>query len=205
VTVASSRYEARMLVEPLPDDVVLRLRSDPTAALAAALIVAGAFPDIVSWAARTICGSSNLARQGDSGANGGGGSGTDRSNGEGGAGTDRSNDTSGERGKSSRGPTQVQERLLALMRANPGATVVRLAELSRRSQPAIAMCLKRLKEAGLVNHGGHGSWTPADIDPVDAAPPSTMASWVSPLSGRHVARFTACGRVREQMATAGSA
>lgn len=205
MTVNSSRCEAHMAVEPLPDDVVVRLRSDPTAALAAALIVAGAFPDILSWAARTTCGSSNRGPRDDSGGNSGGGPETERSNGEGGAGTGRSNDTSGKRSKSSQGPTRVQEHLLALMRANPGATVARLAELSRRSQPAIAMCLKRLKEAGLVNHGGRGTWTLANIDPVNAAPPPTMASWVSPLSGRHVARFTAGGRVREQAATAGSA
>ena len=66
--VDSFRRETGMSVEPLPDDVVVRLRSDPSAAVAAALIVAGAFPDIASWAARTICRSSNLAREGDSSA-----------------------------------------------------------------------------------------------------------------------------------------
>jgi hypothetical protein len=35
--------------DPLPSDVVVRLKSDPTAALAAALILAGSFPDLVSW------------------------------------------------------------------------------------------------------------------------------------------------------------
>jgi hypothetical protein len=46
-----------------------------------------------------------------------------------------------------------------------------------------------------VTHGDFG----------DAVPPSTAAPWVTPVSGRHVARSTACGRVRETMATAGSA
>jgi hypothetical protein len=41
--------------EPLPDEVVVRLRSDRTTAFAAALIVAHFFPDIVSWAARAVC------------------------------------------------------------------------------------------------------------------------------------------------------
>ena len=36
--------------DPLPSDVVARLKSDPTAALAAALILAGSFPALVSWA-----------------------------------------------------------------------------------------------------------------------------------------------------------
>ena len=55
----SSRRKDCMPVEPLPDDIVARLRSDRTAALAAAVIVAGAFPGIVSWAARVFCVSSN--------------------------------------------------------------------------------------------------------------------------------------------------
>jgi hypothetical protein len=40
--------------DPLPSDIVARLRSDSTAALAASLILAGSFPDIVSWALRTF-------------------------------------------------------------------------------------------------------------------------------------------------------
>ena len=35
--------------DPLSSDVATRLKSDPTAALAAALILAGSFPDLVSW------------------------------------------------------------------------------------------------------------------------------------------------------------
>ena len=35
--------------DPLPD-IVARLKSDSTAALAAAPILAGSFPDLVSWA-----------------------------------------------------------------------------------------------------------------------------------------------------------
>jgi hypothetical protein len=40
--------------DPLPSEVVARLKSDPTKALAEALIVAAAFPDFVSWALRTL-------------------------------------------------------------------------------------------------------------------------------------------------------
>jgi hypothetical protein len=42
--------------DPLPSDVVARLKSDPMAALAAALIVAGSFPDLVSWAMKAFGG-----------------------------------------------------------------------------------------------------------------------------------------------------
>jgi hypothetical protein len=41
--------EVLSMPDPLPADVVARLRSDSTAALAASLILAGSFPDIVSW------------------------------------------------------------------------------------------------------------------------------------------------------------
>ena len=40
--------------DPLPSDVVAKLRTDPTAALAAALILASSCPDVVSWALRTF-------------------------------------------------------------------------------------------------------------------------------------------------------
>ena len=40
--------------DPLSADVVDRLKSDPTAALAAALILTGSFPDLVSWAVRVF-------------------------------------------------------------------------------------------------------------------------------------------------------
>ena len=42
--------------DPLSSDVVAKLRSDPTAALAAALILAGSFPDLVSWAMKAFGG-----------------------------------------------------------------------------------------------------------------------------------------------------
>ena len=46
--------ESLSMRDPLPSDIVARLRSDSTAALAASLILAGSFPDIVSWALRAF-------------------------------------------------------------------------------------------------------------------------------------------------------
>jgi hypothetical protein len=43
--------------DPLPSDMIARLRSDSTAALAASLVLAGSFPDIVSWALRAFANS----------------------------------------------------------------------------------------------------------------------------------------------------
>ena len=44
------------MADPLPADIVGRLRSDPTAALAASLILARSFPDIISWALKAFNG-----------------------------------------------------------------------------------------------------------------------------------------------------
>jgi hypothetical protein len=110
--------------------------------------------------------------------------------------------------------------MLALMRDNPGATVARLVELSGRPRSSTVLSLNRLELAGVVNHRGHGSWVAAennrdlapveddpDLPPVEGDPdlkaegsplPSRTANWVAPLSGKHVARHTADGRVREQ-------
>jgi hypothetical protein len=97
------------------------------------------------------------------------------------------------------------ERLLALMQDNPGATIAQLTKLSGRSRSSIVLSLKRLEEVGLVNHGGHGCWAvieddPEPIDEGTPLPPKT-AHWVAPLSGKHVARYPAGGRVRGENAT----
>jgi hypothetical protein len=177
-------------VEPLPDDVVARLRSDPTAALAAVLVVMGSYPNIVSWAARAFGGQSHATRRVEGGGGGSGGDGKDGA------------DLLPRRREASE---QADQQLLALMRDNLGATITRLTELSGRSRSSVVLSLKRLEEAGLVNHAGHGSWQAIEEDPnlVDekALLPSKTAHWVAPLSGKHVARHTAGGRVREEMAT----
>ena len=56
--------------DPLASDIVARLKSDPTAALAAALILAGSFPDLVSWAVRLFSGKDGAADCGAGGSNG---------------------------------------------------------------------------------------------------------------------------------------
>ena len=97
----------------------------------------------------------------------------------------------------------ADQQLLALMRDNPCATIARLTALSGLSRLATSLSLRRLERMCLVEHAGRGTWVAVDADLVeDGAPPSTReASWVKPLSGRHVARFTADGRVREDALT----
>src|SRR5208337_2826875 len=190
----SSSHEGCMSIEPLPDDVVVRLRSDPTAALAAVLVVISAFPNIVSWAARAFGGQSHPKRRVEGGGGANGGEGKDGRDG---------NDLPPRRREASE---HADQHLLALMRDNPDATIARLTKLSGRSRSSTVLSLKRLEEAGLVNHGGHGSWAAIedDPDPIDEGTPlrPKTADWVAPLSGSHVARYPAGGRVREETATA---
>jgi hypothetical protein len=160
--------------DPLPSDIVARLRSDSTAALAASLILAGSFPDIVSWALRAFSSMS---------------------------GEPKASVFAARDGKSRRAPRpqsaiKSDQALLALMRANPGASLADLIRLGRRPRTSTVLSLKRLEEAGLVEHPSKGVYTV-----VDQAPPPKPA-WVEPLSGRQVARHAADGRVRDEMTMA---
>ena len=192
--VNSSSRKGCISAEPLPDDVVARLRSDPTAALAAVMIVISAFPSIVSWADRAFGDQSHPKRRVESGGGANSGEGNDCKDG---------NDLPPRRREASE---HADQQLLALMRDNPGATVAGLTKLSGRSRSSTVLSLKRLEEAGLVNHGGHGSWAAIENDPNSEVPdtiyegtplPPKTADWVAPLSGKRVARYTADGRVRE--------
>ena len=160
--------------DPLPSDIVARLRSDSTAALAASLILAGSFPDIVSWALRTFNAESSEPKASipeDGG------------------------------GKTKHAPRpqpaiKSDKALLAVMQANPGASLADLIRLGRRPRTSTVLSLKRLEEAGLVEHPSKGVYTA-----VDQVPPPNPA-WVEPLSGRQVARHAADGRVRDEMTMA---
>jgi hypothetical protein len=163
--------------DPLPADVVARLRSDSTAALAASLILAGSFPDIVSWALRSFGKSSepkaHVPAHGE--------------------------------GKSRHTPrrqpaVKSDQALLAVMRANPCASLADLIRLGRRPRKSTVASLKRLEEAGLVEHPGKGVYTAVDPDLIETLKPKS--AWVEPLSGKHVARYAADGRVRDEMTMA---
>jgi hypothetical protein len=82
------------------------------------------------------------------------------------------------------------------MRANPGASLADLIRLGRRPRTSTVLSLKRLEEAGLVEHPSKGVYTVVD------QAPSPKSAWVEPLSGSHVARHAADGRVRYEMTMA---
>jgi hypothetical protein len=165
--------EVLYMADPLPADLVARLRSDSTAALAASLILAGSFPDIVSWALRAF--SKSGEPKTSIPADGGGKS----------------------RGLPRPQPAVKSDKaLLAVMRANPGASLVDLIRLGRRPRTSTVLSLKRLEEAGLVEHPGKGVYRTVE------RAPAPKAAWVEPLSGAHVARHAADGRVRDEMTMA---
>jgi hypothetical protein len=164
--------EIQPMPDPLPSDIVARLRSDSTAALAASLILAGSFPDIVSWALRAF---------------------SKRSEPKAGAPAD----AAGSRHPAKARPAAKSDRaLLALMRANPGVSLADLIRLGRRPRTSTVLSLKRLEEVGLVEHPSKGIYTAVD------QATSPKPAWVEPVSGRHVARHAADGRVREEMTLA---
>jgi hypothetical protein len=81
------------------------------------------------------------------------------------------------------------------MRANPAASLADLIRLGKRPRTSTVLSLKRLAEAALVERPTKGVYRA-----VDQAPPPKPV-WVEPLSGKHVARHEADGRVRDQMTT----
>jgi hypothetical protein len=140
--------------DPLPSDVVARLRSDSTAALAASLILAGSFPDIVSWALRAFG-----AKDSDPNASvPADGSGKSR------------------HATKPRPAVKSDQPLLAVMRANPGASLADLIRLGRRPRTSTVLSLKRLEEAGLVEHPTKGVCTAVDQAPLP------KSAWVEPLA-----------------------
>lgn len=214
--------------DPLPSDVVARLKCDPIAALAAAVLIVGSFPHIVSWALTAFGGppgapagdrASRDARSSERAmakANGAGRHAVSRHVGAKPVSPDaaaRSNGEAKNRGDAKKrargngahtpreGAAKHDEALLELMRANPGARTTEILRLSGRPRNSTVLSLERLEKAGLVEHAGRGKWTVVDPDLFEAGT-TKPAAWIAPLSGKRVARHAADGRVRDEMASA---
>jgi hypothetical protein len=190
--------------DPLSSDVVARLKSDPTAALAAALILAGSFPDLVSWAVRLFSG--NPIKKCGSAGKDGSANGEPKANGSGGSlGVTKSHGAKNANGRdNSREAAARHDRaLVALMQANPGASATEIIRLNGRPRNSTMASLERLEKAGLVEHAGRGKWTVVDPDLLEVPAPKP-AGWIAPLSGGHQARHAADGRVRNELTLAGA-
>jgi hypothetical protein len=166
------------------------------------LILAGSFPDLVSWALRALppvatpkpngetkpC----LSTDGDSEAKANGAA---RGNG------DRLAKRNACGGGGYTAPEEVAKNdaaLLELMRANPHASLTEILRMNGRPRNSTVTSLKRLEAAGLVEHAGRGKWTVVDPD----LPREKPAGWIAPLSGKHTARHSAAGRVRDELSMA---
>jgi hypothetical protein len=146
--------------DPLSADVVIRLRSDPTAALAAALILAGSFPDLVLWAMRAFRPATPAKANGAAGS----------------------------------GPAETaakhDQALIALMRANPGASVTEIIQLNGRPRNSTMASLERLRKAGLVEHAGRGEWIVADSGPVAVASKAQQKEKAAAANGKSTSHLT---------------
>jgi hypothetical protein len=181
--------------DPLSSNVVAQLRSDPMAALAAALILAGSFPDLVSWAMKAFGGKEGAKTNGELKINGADGTSVHAAK----------RFSNAPRAKGGRNPRESAARhdqaLLALMQANPDATVTEIIRLSGRPRNSAVLSLERLEKAGLVEHASRGKWVAVDPDLLEAPAPRP-AGWIAPLSGAVKARHAADGRVRDELTMA---
>jgi hypothetical protein len=167
---------------PLPADVVALLSTDRTAASVAALILVASHRDIVAWALDAFPAKPNGAER-----------------------PARTNDK-GKHLSPQQAAAQADEALLAMMQANPGASLAELIAFAGRPRMAVRRALIRLEEAGHVEHLGRGVYAAVDPDAgLVEGPPSARpegAAWVAPLSARHRARHSSTGAVRDELTMA---
>jgi hypothetical protein len=146
------------MLDPLSAAVVTSLPTNETAALAAALIVAGAFPEVLAFAARVVAEPEVPKRATTSPKR------PCRSNGNG-AGRE----------------TMIRKRddkLAALVRETPTATIAEMARQMRVAKNTVRAGLERLEIAGLVEREGR-AWRPAEPCPVPETP-----KWTGSVSAR---------------------
>jgi hypothetical protein len=150
----------------LPDSVVSTLRTRETAALAAAMIIAGSFPEIVSLAAR-VAGAPRGPPDAPKPQKA-----AKRSNGHARRSDGRVRET----------PDQCDERLAQAMKANPGATIGALAEAIGKSRTSTVTALHRLRDAGRAESLGR-VWSL-----VEPPAPKETTRWIEPVAASRRAR-----------------
>jgi hypothetical protein len=138
------------MFDPLPDSVIATLRSNETAALAAMLIIGGAFPDILAFAARVV-----EPQQKPSVAT-------------------RRRKRGRRRGEGDRN----DEKLVAAMKASPGATIGALAEAIGKSRTSIVTALHRLRDADRAERVGR-VWSLTE-----PTAPKETTRWTEPVSAQ---------------------
>ena len=183
--------------DPLSSDVVATLKTDPTAALAATMILATSFPDLVSWAMRALGGKCVASEPRVNGVGEGNGVGHYQACKVARPPAPRTKGSPNLRESAAK----HDEALLALMQANPDATVTEILRMSGRPRNSTMLSLERLEKAGLVEHASRGKWIAVDPELLEVPTPKP-AGWIEPLSGAHVAKHTAAGRVPNELGMA---
>jgi len=179
---------------PLPDSVSATLRSDPTAALGALMVIAGAHAELFSWAARMVCDATPAARASTNAQP-----------------QPKPTEPPGVKApavrKASTPSTSAQdaqpkpngsaahlalrreardrddERLLEAMRESPEASIRDWAAAIGKSRTSMVAGLHRLRDAGLATNADK-AWAL-----VEESPPKDTRRWVEPLKGADRAAY----------------
>jgi hypothetical protein len=151
----------------LPDSTISILQSSETAALAGALIIAAAFPQVLDFAARVVAGPRGSIERP-----------TPASPKRGRGRPQRARRSNGHDRRES--PDQIDARLLEAMKANPGAQIATLAEAIGKSKTTTVTSLNRLRDAGLADSVDR-VWQLTEPDPPPPRDPPPR--WTAPLSG----------------------
>jgi hypothetical protein len=160
---------------PLPDTVSILLRSSPTAAMAALLLISTSHRGLLDWFSRTVCAEPGPKsepapapprRKARASARCGNGHRQSRKNGD-------DPYLSGRRAQRDRD----DEALLAALRSNPEGSIADWATTIGKSRTSCVSALHRLRDAGLAE-SVEGKWKLVAPE----APRETAAKWIEPLS-----------------------
>ena len=158
------------MTTPLPDSVSAALRSDPTAALGALMVIAGAHAELFAWAARTVCDAAPAGAEPPPRAKRNGASSPAARKPE-----SHRADAHVARRREAR--DRDDKRLCKTMRDLPEASIRDWAEAIDKSRSSVVTALHRLRDAGLAD-SVEGKWTLVE----EPAPRVAAPKWVAPLS-----------------------
>jgi hypothetical protein len=164
---------------PFPDSVSATLRSNPTAALAALMVIAGAHAELFSWAARMIWASArastNAQREPPPRAKGNGVE-PHRAR-RPAARKPKSNGVAAHLALRREARDRDDENLRQAMRDSPQAPMGDWATAIGKSRTSVVAGLHRLRDAGMVE-SIEGKWSLVE----EPAPRVAAPKWVAPLS-----------------------
>lgn len=162
---------------PLSEVFAAALRSDPTAALAALMVINTAHRDLFAWATRALAEPPAARKPNGKQARGGQnlprvprGTGSTRSR------KAKSNGSSAYHARRRGARDEADSALLEAMRSAPDALIHDYAEAIGKSRSSTLSALKRLREAGLAE-SIEGKWRLVE----EPAPQEPAPKWISPL------------------------